>query len=91
MRTLVSYDVSDDEVRRRIASLLGDVLSRVQYSVFEGEPPEDVLSAKVSAAVGLLDPETDSIRVYRFCGTCAGRVDSYGRGPGEGPSAVRVL
>jgi CRISPR-associated protein Cas2 len=90
MKVVVTYDVADDDVRRRVAALLEDVLTRVQYSVFEGTPPAELLSAKVRAALDLIDPRSDSIRVYRLCAWCEGRVDTYGKGPGEEPG-VRVL
>jgi CRISPR-associated endonuclease Cas2 len=90
MKVVVAYDVSDDDARRKVASLLADLLTRVQYSVFEGAPPPGLLAAKLKAALSLIDPSTDRLRVYYLCGACAGRVDAYGAGPVEEPP-VRVL
>ena len=35
MRTLVSYDISDDKRRRKVCKILEGYGYRVQYSVFE--------------------------------------------------------
>ena len=79
VRAVVAYDVSLDRRRRKVAAALEAVLVRVQYSVFEGEVPSEVLAAAVGRAVGWLDLETDSLRVYRLCGACAERVEVFGR------------
>ena len=78
MRVVVAYDVSLDQRRRKVAEALEAVLVRVQYSVFEGGVPSMVLAGAVGRAVGWLDLETDSLRVYRLCGACAKRVEVFG-------------
>lgn len=79
MRTVVAYDISSDKQRRKVAKLLENFLTRVQLSVFEGELPAEVLGRAVRKALRHIDPETDSLRVYRLCGACAPRTDIYGR------------
>ena len=91
MRFLVSYDISEDRVRNKVADLLERVLFRVQFSVFEGEAPEDRLQNTVRVAALMIDPEKDSIRVYRLCASCAARVDSHGREIKTEPEDVRIL
>ncbi len=91
MRVVVAYDISNDRSRKKVADILGGVLTRVQYSVFEGEAPENVLAGAVRRALRFIEPETDSLRVYRLCADCARRVDAYGRGPNVCSEPVRIL
>jgi CRISPR-associated protein Cas2 len=91
MRVVVSYDVSSDESRRKIADALLVVLPRVQYSVFEGDVQEPVLRSAVASLLPLLDPATDSLRVYRLCAACARRMDLYGRHRTSEEGPVQIL
>lgn len=68
---VVTYDVSDDDRRTRVAELLGRYGQRVQLSVFEcWLGPDDL--ASVLAAVGAIleSPEQGSVRFYRWCAAC---------------------
>lgn len=91
MRAVVSYDITKDRSRTRVAKVFEGVLERVQYSVFEGEVPENALSEAVEAALGYVDPETDSLRIYRICNSCVGRINAYGRSTNVAPGPVRVI
>jgi CRISPR-associated protein Cas2 len=91
MRVVVSYDVSKDRSRRKVAGILAGVLTRVQYSVFEGEVPAKVLAGAVKRALRFIDPETDSLRVYHLCAACAPRIDVYGRTVSVETEEVRIL
>ena len=80
MLILVSYDVPDDRRRTKIAALLKDFGERVQYSVFEcllEDAALDRLRAKLEAKVVA---EEDSVRIYRLCAECRGKVEILGRG-----------
>ncbi len=84
MRFVVTYDISCDRSRAKVAKILEGVLTRVQFSVFEGDVPNEILKDSVQRAIGHIDAEADSIRVYRLCAACSPRVDAYGRsGPVE--------
>lgn len=91
MRYVVSYDITEDRSRTKVAKLMEGVLTRVQYSVFEGEVPEPRLAEAVDRALEHIDPETDSIRVYRMCASCAARIDCYGREVEVGCGDVTIL
>lgn len=91
MRFVVSYDISSDRHRQKAADILIALLPRVQYSVFEGEVPDALLTRAVQRIRPLLDPRTDSLRVYRLCGACSPRIEVHGRPGAEAPSPVRVL
>lgn len=91
MRVVVAYDISSDKKRQKAADLLLMVIPRVQESVFEGEVPEGVLERTVKKVLPLLDPQTDSLRVYHLCAACAGKVDLFGRNPSLEAGPVRIL
>lgn len=60
---VISYDISDDKRRRRVARILEDAGSRVQYSVFEMRLTDRALE-KVVERVQIDLGQTDSLRVY---------------------------
>ncbi len=77
---MVSYDIADDERRRRISEILEAYGERVQWSVFEchlerGE--REALRARLTAE---LDAATDSLRWYPLCAWCRERVVWQGGG-----------
>ena len=78
MYVLVSYDISDDRQRTKVAGLLKDHGKRVQYSVFECR-----LDAKMlSDLTAMLEPfasGTDSIRIYQICESCLKKTVLLGR------------
>ena len=91
MRVVVAYDISQDRSRNQVAGILVGVLTRVQYSVFEGEVPRKVLRRAVRRALRFVDPETDSLRVYYLCAACAPKIDAYGRDNPVAADEVRIL
>lgn len=90
MRYVIAYDVANDKRRKRIADALEAVLTRVQFSVFEGDVPEDILDKAVRTTLTHLE-DTDSLRVYKLCAMCAKRIDAYGRSVDLGSDPVRIL
>ncbi len=75
---VVSYDISDDRKRGKVANLLEDYGRRVQYSVFECRLKDKTLDEMV----GKLKPfgeGGDSIRIYQICGSCLKKVILLGR------------
>ena len=76
---LVSYDISDDRVRARLAHLLEGYGQRVQYSVFElwlTERELDRLQARLTDAV----EAEGTVRLYALCAACRERVQVFGQG-----------
>ena len=76
---VLCYDVSCDKRRRRIAKLLEEEASRVQYSVFEtrmGPGALKRLVAKVEQHLG----KGDSLRVYTVGRNGERHCDVYGSG-----------
>jgi len=80
MLTIFCYDVSDNKRRRKVASLLEDNATRVQYSVFETRMTEvkaNTVSQRVAAVLG----EGDSLRVYAIGRNGERRSRVFGDGP----------
>lgn len=63
MLVVMSYDVSDNKLRRRLSKLLEQHMTRVQRSVFEARLTGDQTDAVAQAAEQHLAPG-DSLRVY---------------------------
>ncbi|MFZ2071643.1 MAG: CRISPR-associated endonuclease Cas2 [Halobacteriota archaeon] len=81
VHVVISYDISDDRKRNKVANLLADYGKRVQYSVFECQ----VDAKTLEKLVGLLEPfaegnGNDSIRVYQICDACLKKAVLLGKG-----------
>lgn len=76
---IICYDVSCNRRRRKIAALLEDVASRVQYSVFETRLSPTVLRRLVSGITPLLD-KGDSLRIYSIGRTGERHCEVHGSG-----------
>lgn len=80
MLTVFCYDVSDNKVRRKVASVLEDAATRVQYSVFETRMTRtraEIVAQRVASMLG----EGDSLRVYSIGQNGERRSRVYGDGP----------
>jgi len=83
MYLIVAYDVNTEtkEGRRRLrrmANLCKAFGQRVQLSVFELTVSEAQKERFMTAAEKLIDPKTDSLRVYRLHGDREQRVECLG-------------
>jgi len=69
---LICYDISDDDLRRRVSILLGRHGNRVQRSVFEVRIGDSGHLEQLRAQlIALLDPEPEAeLRFYRLCARC---------------------
>lgn len=79
MLTVFSYDVSKNKPRRKIARLLEDNATRVQYSVFETRMTRqraETISQRLAAHL----EEGDSLRVYVIGQDGESRSRVYGDG-----------
>ncbi len=80
MLFIVTYDIVDDRRRTRLAKALKDFGNRVQYSVFECLMGAKEL-AKMTERIGeIIDYEQDSVRIYRLCAECEGKLEIIGTG-----------
>jgi CRISPR-associated protein Cas2 len=79
MYVVISYDISYDRTRRRVANLLMDYRKRVQYSVFECRV-DSKTHEKIITLLKLFVDGNDSIRVYQICESCVKNVVLLGKG-----------
>ncbi len=78
MYLVISYDISDDERRRRVADLLKDYGRRVQYSVFECELEKKHIGRMTQEAVAVINQVEDSLIIYTLCAECVSKIETYG-------------
>jgi len=75
---IISYDISDDRTRNKVANLLADYGKRVQYSVFECHLDASTLEKLVDQLKPFAEGN-DSIRVYQICDACLKKAVLLGR------------
>jgi len=76
---VISYDISDDGLRKKVANILLDHGVRVQYSVFECL----VDARTLDKLIVMLSPFTEgngSIRFYQICEACLKKMVLLGSG-----------
>ena len=94
MRTLITFDITDDRKRYRVVKILMEYSQRVQKSVFESPSLSKNCFLRMRSHIErLIDPKTDSVRYYRLCNACEKRIRHYGAGPGtlDPPESVEVI
>lgn len=65
MRVLISYDISDDKRRKKVAKLLEGYGYRVQYSVFECDLTlKQIKKVKTGLKPFVKPAQWESIRIY---------------------------
>lgn len=67
MFVVVSYDITDDRRRVRVASELENFGQRVQLSVFECHLPARELARLKGLLRALIDRKQDKVRYYSLC------------------------
>jgi CRISPR-associated protein Cas2 len=78
---LVTYDISNDQRRTKVAKILEDFGDRVQYSVFEMELDRaDQLDEMQVRLEKVIDSQADSIRIYFLCQGCQTKIAILGQG-----------
>ena len=80
MLILISYDISDDKKRTRLAKRLKDFGPRVQKSVFEADVKKDELIKLKKILTKTKLEKGDSIRLYKLCAECRKNIIIWGEG-----------
>lgn len=80
MFIVVSYDISDNKRRTRIAKTLEDYGARVQYSVFEVNLESKQVDKMRARLKKLIEESEDSVRFYTLCQACFKQVEVLGQG-----------
>ena len=88
---IVTYDVTDDRRRTRLAKALKDFGSRVQYSVFECLMGRKELEKMTQRIKEIIDDAEDSVRIYMLCGECENKVVIIGQGDRTEDPDVYIL
>lgn len=78
MYLVVTYDVTSNRRRAKLAQALEDLLGRVQKSVFEGELADWRMSELRRIVMKHIDPGRDNVRIYRLCVRCREGVEMMG-------------
>lgn len=80
MIILVTYDIVDDRTRARVHRFLKEFGLNTQKSVFECPVDAEAIGRIREFCHHVLDPEEDSVRIYRICSRCAQQVAVSGLG-----------
>ncbi|KEJ92201.1 CRISPR-associated endonuclease Cas2 [Synergistes jonesii] len=70
---LVSYDISDDKLRTKFFKYISKFGHRLQYSVFEIDNSEKILSNIQAEITHKFEPkfsQSDSVMIFRLSKTC---------------------
>lgn len=76
---VVAYDIVRDDHRSAVAALLQAYGDRIQKSVFALTVTTDELAEIRARAGQRIDPTTDSVYLFTFCGACWQRIDLLGQ------------
>ena len=92
MRIVVSYDISDDKRRRKIAQIMEGYGYRVQYSVFECELSRQKLAELRRRLKPLVDKaKMESVRFYPLTGDAAAKVSVLGHDMARAMGVVEIV
>ena len=80
MLILISYDITDDKKRTKLAKKLKDFGPRVQYSVFEADVKKQELEKLKNVLDDIKLENGDSIRMYKLCLDCKKAIAIWGEG-----------
>lgn len=78
MHYTVAYDITDDKRRNKVAKILKDFGSRIQYSVFECNTDRRALLRLRSRLEKVIDFSEDTITFYHLCAACEKQIDRIG-------------
>jgi len=78
MLIVISYDIPNDTTRLRVHKELLNWGYPVQKSVFEAHLTDTQVSRMTERLTKLINPQEDSIRVYRLCARCEGQCEYLG-------------
>jgi CRISPR-associated protein Cas2 len=88
---LLTYDITDDKRRLKIAKIMESVGDRVQHSVFEAYLSPQDLDKLLKRVKKVLAAKEDSLRIYQLCGACREKVRTEGQGKVTEQPGVRIV
>lgn len=90
MRLAITYDISDDSIRRDVYNILESYGAWKQYSVFELEVTRTE-RAELEQKIKKQLEAGDRVRIYTLCQTCTGKIDTLGENQGDDGPASNVI
>jgi len=70
-RYLIIYDITDDNLRLRVAEVLKDYgLTHIQYSAFIGELRRNRLNSLITDLARLIGDAVENAQIYPLCDLC---------------------
>lgn len=92
MRMVISYDISSDRRRRKVATILEGYGFRVQYSVFECDLDGRQLAELRKRLRPLVSKKAgESVRFYALCAECQKRITVLGADTARQLEAVLII
>jgi len=91
MLVIVSYDISDDKRRTKLAKRLCGFGIRVQFSVFECDLTLKQMALLQKTIRHIILQDVDSVRIYKLCQTCVEGIVSFGPKRGWEETDVYVV
>jgi len=80
MRYLIIYDITDDNLRLRVAETLKDYgLSHIQYSAFLGSLRRNKLNSLIVDLRRLIGDAVENVQIYPLCDICFRRRKMIGK------------
>ena len=78
LTSVIAYDISNGDVRARVAAVLSAWGERVQKSVFICTLEPDDLTRVLERVEALIDHGTDIVQVWRQCAACYAQAAAVG-------------
>ncbi len=78
MHYTVAYDITNDKRRNRVAKILKDFGTRIQYSVFECDTDRRALLRLQSRLEKVINLKEDTVTFYHLCAACEKQIDRIG-------------
>lgn len=91
MKTVIAYDIGDDDARARFAAILSSHGARIQRSVFECFLDAEELRVILDKAAALMDHRKDIVHAFPVCETCATGRQALGQDRAEMDHAYWIV
>lgn len=91
MTYFISYDVSNQKRRQKVAKVLKNFGIRIQYSFFECEFEKNELDDLRRKILEQINLDEDSLKIYPLCSDCLKKTYSIGNGDIYIPKTYEIL
>ena len=88
---IIAYDISENRRRSKIAKLMESLGFRVQGSVFEGWLTEAEFVVLKKKTEKIIQPDEDSVRIYKLCAVCCQKIVIIGQGRATNPPGLVII